>query len=84
MNEHLILGDYASPGTPALMVQIRAWSIGFSRCSVLLALMNLKGLRLLIQIASPLEGAVLASTGQYCQGKHPACRGPEAHTPYWL
>lgn len=26
------------------MVQVRAWSIGFSRCSVLLALMNLKGL----------------------------------------
>lgn len=44
MNEHLTLGDYASPGTPALMVQVRAWSIGFSRCSVLLALMNLKGL----------------------------------------
>ena len=44
MNEHLILSDYASPGAPALTVQVRTWSMGFSRCSVLLALMNLKGL----------------------------------------
>ena len=44
MNEHLILGDCASPRAPVLMVHVRAWSIVFSRCSVLLAFLNLKGL----------------------------------------
>lgn len=61
INEHLILGDDASPRAPAPAFQGRVRSIGsFQRYRMLFALANLKGLS-----GSPLEVTVSAPTGQW-------------------